>query len=481
MRWRSRPAWLGICLGILCLGILCLGGLPRTAHAQPDTTPDPESEPDAPTALGHAVADRAHGLGGDDGAWCVRVSGDVADEEAARWLQNTLARAITTRLTALGHEVHHVGFRGEGEEAARAAHRLGYARLLDVRFSRQDSSRASHSALQVESTLHQTAPSASLDSFRRAAPLDVALRTQLGWMPPVLTADAVEARSGSLAGSGYLAMGIVDLDGDRRGELITVSRRGVQVFSVEPYQHARHGHRLRTRLLGEVRWPDALPPAASRRRRVVASVAAEEDAAVVRTSEHAHPVRIRWRAGAVRVENAEDCDGFLLDAGCARLVDGRDFFDETFVGDEAHVAAAHFYMHRQGRYTDREGITRGFEALITTAGRLSVRTHLDGESRPRSTAAVGYGVALAMSDLDLDGRPELLASHASAPNDPDQLTLLRARGRGALRVVWRGEPTRGPLWAAASGDIDGDGLDELLAIEGPAGNRRGRSRLWMVR
>lgn len=461
---------------LLC-GVLVGGGLvgpPRTALAQP-VPPAETSEPSAPTALGHAIADRAHGVEDDDGAWCVRVSGDVADEDAARWLQTALARAITGRLSALGHDVHHVGFRGAGHEATRTAHRLGYTRLLEVRFTRQDA------ALEVESTLLRTAPSASLDDFRQAAPLDVALRTQFGWMPPILTADAVEARSGPLTGSGYLAMGIVDLDGDRRGELITVSQRGVQVFTVEPDPRARRGRRLRTRLLGEARWPDDLPPAPSRRRRVVASVAAEEGAAVVRTSEHAHPVRVRWRAGAVSIESADACNGFVLDAGCAQLVEGRDFFDETFLGDEAHVAAAHFYIHRQGRYADREGVARRFEALITTAGRLSVQTHLDGEPRPRRTAAVGYGVALAMSDLDLDGRPELLASHASAPDAPDQLTLLRARGRGALRVVWRGEPTRGPVWAAASGDIDGDGLDELLAIEAPAGNRRGRSRLWMVR
>src|SRR5690606_31705365 len=95
-----------------------------------------------------------------------------------------------------------------------------------------------------------------------------------------------------------------------------------------------------------------------------------------------------------------------------------------------------------------------------------------------SAGSIYHGTALAIADLDLDGAAELLASRAAPEGSGDQLMLLRAQPRGTLRVVWRSEAIPGSVWLATAGDIDGDGLAELLAIEEPAS---GRATLWIVR
>lgn len=73
----------------------------------------------------------------------------------------------------------------------------------------------------------------------------------------------------------------------------------------------------------------------------------------------------------------------------------------------------------------------------------------------------GVGTARALSDLDLDGRPELLATSA-AIDGADLLSLYELSDSvdGAYLRWSRAVPD--PVSAAVSGDIDGDGYSELL-------------------
>jgi hypothetical protein len=178
-----------------------------------------------------------------------------------------------------------------------------------------------------------------------------------------------------------------------------------------------------------------------------------------------------------------------MPGGCAHLVTGRDFFDPTLTHHAASVAEApaHFYAYAWARYESREGGRADFEAIVLPSGRVSVRVRAEvaregaaPEIEERAAAMLGYGTALAMGDLDLDGSAELLVSHASPAGAGDQLSLLRVLPRGTLRVMWRSERLPGSVWIAAAGDSDGDGAHELLAIEEPA-DGRGRAALWLVR
>ncbi|MEZ4266792.1 MAG: VCBS repeat-containing protein [Myxococcota bacterium] len=73
----------------------------------------------------------------------------------------------------------------------------------------------------------------------------------------------------------------------------------------------------------------------------------------------------------------------------------------------------------------------------------------------------GVGTVSALSDLDLDGRPELLAT-SNALGGPDHLSLyeLSDAGDGAHLRWSRAVPD--PVSAAVAGDLDGDGYAELL-------------------
>lgn len=73
----------------------------------------------------------------------------------------------------------------------------------------------------------------------------------------------------------------------------------------------------------------------------------------------------------------------------------------------------------------------------------------------------GVGTVSTLSDLDLDGRPELLVTSA-ALDGPDHLSLYELSDAGdGTHLRWsRAVPD--PVSAAVSGDVDGDGYSELI-------------------
>jgi hypothetical protein len=85
-----------------------------------------------------------------------------------------------------------------------------------------------------------------------------------------------------------------------------------------------------------------------------------------------------------------------------------------------------------------------------------------------------------MADLDQDGRPELLTSTAASIGEGDRLVLLRVREDGALLAVWTGDALGGSVLVAGGGDADGDGVEELFAIEEPRGSAGTVAHLWIV-
>ncbi|HJL18178.1 MAG TPA: hypothetical protein RMH99_21115 [Sandaracinaceae bacterium LLY-WYZ-13_1] len=430
-----------------------------------------------------AVADR-------EGRLFVRVRAQLPDgAPRPRALVVDLVRPTVDALTREPRfERVHLGvFAGEGAEAAARARRLGYDALLDLELHLVGGD------LRVEALAWGTPPSddgapATPARFELAQALDVALRRYVGF-PPRVSAETVVARAARMPSRGYLALAVHDLDRDGRTEIVAVHPDGAQVLRLGA---ARVGVRLEE--VGRAPWPD-LPRDPSPPPRALATAMAHGDAVVTRLGDHAAASRVRLVGTRVVVDRAPGpCpdDRFPTTGGCAQIVNGRDFFDEVLIRPGAEdgdlEAAAHFYSFAGRALPTRGGDETWYEALVTPHGRLSM--HVRHTSRPdegeptvheRSVGAVGYGTALAMTDLDVDGTAELLTSHAAPAGAGDQLSLLRAHPRGALHVVWRSEAMEGSVWVAAAGDVDGDGLDELVAIEEPADPSRGRARLWIVR
>lgn len=372
--------------------------------------------------------------------------------------------------------VHRAGFGRDGAAPTDVAARLGYATLIDVHL------REVGAQLVLEGAVHTTADGARVSSFRRRVPLDLALRRFVGF-PPLLADDEVGARSVRLPGNTYVAFAVGDLDGDGRPELVAARRGEAHVVRLA-------GRRVE--VVGRAPFPAELPRATSPPRRAVGTARFANGRVVIRISDYAAPVAVRLVDGRPVAEVASGpCADprFPMQGGCAALVVGRDFFDEELTGHDApwDEASAHFYAYAFGSYPARDGTTTDYEAVVSTRGRLALRMRhtapregQDPEITDRSVGAVGYGLALAMGDLDLDGTAELLVSHAAPAGGGDQLTLMRALPRGAVRVMWRGDAIGGSVWLATSADADGDGRPEMLAIEEPSAGR-GRAALWIVR
>ncbi len=421
------------------------------------------------------------------GRLAVRVASELPDAAPdANGLLSALVEPTTTALRADPRfgAVHLAGFGRDDAAPALVAHRLGYAGLLDVVV------RVSGGELVIEGTTWSTADGVRRAAFSERVDLDVALRRFVGF-PAIVADEAVRARSVRMPSRGYIALAVVDLDGDGRAEIIGVRPDGVHVVRVRGGAFDRGA----LERVGRADFPDDLPRAPIPRRRVFATAVADGDRAVVRTSEHALGLEIRLDGGVPVVTRSRgpcETDRFPVVGGCAALVAGRDFFTEglTHASAPHEAAAANFYAYAFGQFETREGDPTSYEALVTPSGRLALRVRWERppeggsdeapEIRERSAGAVGYGTALAMADLDFDGAAELLVSHAAPAGRGDQLSLLRALPRGALRVMWRGDAVGGSIWVAAAGDVDGDGLPELLAIEEPAAGR-GRAALWIVR
>lgn len=438
-------------------------------------------EPNGVTALASRLQQQVAGaLDGSSGRLVIRPRMELPAEAPRPW--TLAADLLAPTRSALSREnrwevVHVALFRGDGEDAAVRASRLGYDVLVDLHV------RLVGARLYVTGFAYGTRPAILAARFEAAQALDVPLRHYVGF-PSRVTEEAVTARDAEMPSRGYLAVALSDLDQDGRAEMIGVRAEEAQVFRIM----AAPPGGLLLEEVGRARWP-AVPRASSRPPRELATAVATEGAVVTRLGDFAQPLRVRLSAGRVVVERADGpcrAEQFPVSGGCTELVAGRDFFEREITrGDSTtHQAAASFYAYAARSLRTRSDEVTTFEAAVTRRGRLTLRSHRetdrDAEREAGSqTSALGYGTALAMTDLDLDGSAELLTSHAAPAGRGDQLSILRAQPHGALHVVWRSEPISGSVWTAAAGDVDGDGLDEMVAIEEPA-DPEGTARLWVV-
>lgn len=305
-------------------------------------------------------------------------------------------------------------------------------------------------------------------------PLDAELRSYAGG-PRRFSARDVVARSMDLPSRNYLAVeAFPRLDGATL--LVLVRAHGIETLRLDTTKNELTHGAMETIPF------DGVSRAAVGSRRPIATMRREPSGLVVRSSEHAPEIVVALEDEVVRVAaRSATCPrrGHLIDDGCARRVEGRDHFEPAIDGRQPSAAApppanAPFYGRRVRAIRQPSGEIVRFEAYVSIGGRLSVRTN-----RGKS-AATGFGAALALADVDADGLPEVLASSSHPIGQGDRLTVLRIRPDGSLVTVWSSEPLAGSVLVAGSADLDGDGLEELLAIEEPAPGET-VARLWVIR
>jgi hypothetical protein len=100
-----------------------------------------------------------------------------------------------------------------------------------------------------------------------------------------------------------------------------------------------------------------------------------------------------------------------------------------------------------------------FHAVYGPAPRVTIAARVGGGLELGRLEIRDAGLAVATSDLDADGRLELLTT-STALSGPDRLTLRSLETPS--RVFWSGVAPS-PVTALCEGDVDRDGFDEYLA------------------
>lgn len=320
-----------------------------------------------------------------------------------------------------------------------------------------------------------------------SAPLDAFLARVLGGVPPV-RASTVSARSLRFDAAGLLGLGVADLDGDQRDELIVARAPHVSVYTLE----AAGGARLRLVRRARARWPVARP-AVPMVRRVEAWFSAQEGRLVLARSDREGEFALTLADGELVFESVTSgcVAGLLFTDGCARWVPGRDYFDGHLLpagapdaradglDDEEDVEPSEdspsqtprFYARAVRDVRQPSGGVLAVAVLVTPRGSLVARV------AGRHGSVVGQGASLAAADVDADGVLDVLTSDYIREGQEDRLRWLRVTPDARVAVVWESPRMPGSVLHSAAGDFLGTGRPVFVAFEARAA---GGSRVWVV-
>ena len=146
-----------------------------------------------------------------------------------------------------------------------------------------------------------------------------------------------------------------------------------------------------------------------------------------------------------------------------RPVAGRGYFTASPADTEGAALPLEIYDLTRGDF-DADGV------LETAVTRVGEQAWVVSERFPYGAGVDRCGGALAAADLDADGRDELIVTAAVAPGEHDYLTAYRWDGI-EFREIGRTEPREGSIIALDARDLDGDGRDEIAALERRVGEK----------
>ncbi|MEO6775050.1 MAG: hypothetical protein ABI467_18940 [Kofleriaceae bacterium] len=237
-------------------------------------------------------------------------------------------------------------------------------------------------------------------------------------------------------GAPVLALAAADLDGDGKPELYAVTTREVIAFALTDH---RVEELARVPFLGDVAVPAPRDP--------VGAAVIEGRTLVASSSRFVRGLRVGWRGKQLVGDPGEP--GIELCAGeRVPLVPGRDYF-----GD----ASAGYYGVRCKDLADPAGHVVRLRATLGLTGTLDVAvSRCEGDAcQPTNAVTIAKaGTAFALTDLDRDGRPDLVFASASAPGEPDEVRVVTL-GDDERKTRLKKAFTAGGVAALAVGDFDG--------------------------
>ncbi len=216
------------------------------------------------------------------------------------------------------------------------------------------------------------------------------------------------------------SLGIVDLDGDGRPELIGRSGRSAAGFA-----YGFNGKSLLAR---------ALPPEATGDRYVL------------------HAERSGQTLRLITAAAEPGLDRFAV-TGLVTAPPRPAWKPELLL-------PARFYALRQAQIATPKGRRYEYGAVVDTAGQLLI---YQGQLERLVTSISGVGVAFDLVDIDDDGALEVVTTDACEPDGEDRIGVFRLGAKG-LVLRWRSPKLPGRILALTHGDLDGNGKQELLAV-----------------
>jgi hypothetical protein len=363
----------------------------------------------------------------------------VAVDGAPRSLPRALASLLAARL-ALAQLAPVVL---EGADPQTQARQLGLPTLVRLTVGREGArlvargdALGTHVNFWSGAVPTRSGPAAALAV---AVPLDaqaaLLLGPEAGAPPPLDLAVSTLARLPGLPA----ALAVADLDGDRRAEVLVLVQERLWVFS---------GGAVVAR--AELGGPLAARPG----REPFGAIAVSPGRVVVASGRRERPEAFAWPG----LKSLGPVEGLTVEGVQVSLEPGLNRFlpEVGWRGKSVTLPARP-------------------QALASSGGLLAVAfadgTAGLGRAAPGATRVLGVGSALALVDLDGDGVPEVLLSGARTSGDLDELRVLAVpafealQARGGLAsegaALWQ-QALPGRALVAASGDLDGDGQDEVV-------------------
>ena len=209
---------------------------------------------------------------------------------------------------------------------------------------------------------------------------------------------------------------------------------------------------------------------------------------LARSSELQHGVHLALSGGILVTRGA--LTGYPLMAGqgkfarlLAEAVPGRDLLDGARLSTAMAPAPppdakkrvplhkrlpATFYSFKVVEVSRKKGGPLRHLGLVDATGRLHL---FAGQLLTPSLVQPGAGVAFDLADLDDDGSLEVVTTGTDAPSaGGDRIVVRRSLGKRLSGVLWRSRSLGGPVTALTHGDLNGDGMLELVAaVHGKGG------------
>jgi hypothetical protein len=251
-------------------------------------------------------------------------------------------------------------------------------------------------------------------------------------------------------GAPLVALTGADLDGDGKGELYAVTPREVVVLGMK-------GKKLdelaRVAFTGDRATP--MP------RDVVGSVVVDGSTVIASASTWTHSMRVTWNSKALKGELGET--GFALCPGeVVALAPGRNYFGAD---EKTGIYGARC---KQG-LVEADGHPLRLRAQLPVASsRLSVDVERCAAANLGCSASGHFeypnvGFAFDLADVERDGKPEVIYAASGAPGDPDILRVITLGDDDKKHPRIKRQFSAGGVAGLAVVDLDGDGVEEVIA------------------